>query len=721
MRRKGYYHRGFMADTSAPTAAEAPIDILFVDSVRLFHQIIGQVFAGTRLRPHFAENAHLALEQVAAGDFAVVCGALHLPDMTGIELCRRLRNLPQGKVIPFILLTSNTPHAFIREAYDAGVTDVFEKQSIEPLVTMLQRLLAHREPCQGRVLVVEDASAQAAFYCRVLGDIGLDCSVVSSAERALEDLCQQDFDLVLMDIMLAGPMSGVTLANQIRRLPGTQGEVPILAVTAFDDLSRRIELFHLGIDDYTIKPVVAEELIARARNLIGHYQLLLQTRVERNAAAAEREEALRSMAHRASHDPLTNLANRWQFEERITQLLISGVAATTALALIDVGALRIVNDACGHGAGDALLREIGRRAKGMPALLIARLEGSRLAVLVSGDSPGERGESLVALLSAIEAAPFVWSERSFAIRLIGGALLTLTGIADIAEALARVETANAAAHAGGTSGLLFYNPCDDRIAAREREKLSLPPLLGALDEGRMAIFMQRIAPLGANTPGQGFEFLCRMLTPSGALVAPADFLPAAERYGLMPRLDRQITALALDWLMVHLHRTADPITDTDFFTINLSGQTIGDPGFVDFVHEKLQANRIPPDRIYFEITETALVADLVAASHFMSRLSALGCRFALDDFGTGTASYGQLKHLPVHMLKIDGQFVANLIDSPLDQAIVRSTCEIGRALDLPIVAEFVENDAQMALLKEIGVDYVQGFAIHRPGPAMPAA
>jgi len=281
--------------TVADATSESTIDILFVDSVRLFHQIITQVFAGTRLRPCFAETAAVALEKVASGDFAIVCGALHLPDMTGIELCRRIRQLPKGKVTPFILLTANVPQAFIVEAYGAGVTDVFEKQLLEPLVTMLQRLLAHRQPATGNVLIVEDASAQAAFFTRVLGAIGLQCEVVKSAEEALLKIDGCNYDLVVMDIMLAGCMSGVTLANQIRRLPGARGEVPILAATAFDDLSRRIELFHLGIDDYIIKPVVAEELSARARNLIGHFRLLQQTRAACMQAEAEREAAIRAM------------------------------------------------------------------------------------------------------------------------------------------------------------------------------------------------------------------------------------------------------------------------------------------------------------------------------------------------------------------------------------------------------------------------------------------
>jgi EAL domain-containing protein (putative c-di-GMP-specific phosphodiesterase class I) len=185
----------------------------------------------------------------------------------------------------------------------------------------------------------------------------------------------------------------------------------------------------------------------------------------------------------------------------------------------------------------------------------------------------------------------------------------------------------------------------------------------------------------------------------------------------MPRVDRLVTALAFDWLAARYRQSAGGSDAHDFFTINLSGQTIGDLDFVKFVREKLAESGAPADRIYFEITETAVVADPDAAIEFMALISQLGCRFALDDFGSGTASYGQLKRMPVHLIKIDGQFVVNIETNLLDQAIVRSTCEVARALGLPVVAEFVENDAQLAILKEIGVDFVQGYAIDRPAPA----
>ncbi|GAB1392001.1 PleD family two-component system response regulator [Rhodocyclaceae bacterium] len=419
-----------------PKAIDSPIDILFVDSVRLFHQIITKIFTGTRLQPHFAESGAEALAAIEAGKFAIVCGALHLPDMTGIELCRRLRQFDKGKKLPFILLTANAPQAFIVDAYAAGVTDVFEKQSLGPLVTMLQRLLAHREPLAGRVLVVEDATAQAQFFATVLAQIGLNADIASSAEQALELLTTGTYDLVLMDILLAGYMSGVTLANQIRRLEGSRGEVPILAATAFDDLSRRIELFKLGIDDYVIKPVMAEELTARARNLIGHYRLLQQTRREYQSHEAEHQ----ALAYRATHDLLTDLANRWLFEETLAEILQSPVAEHTALAYIDIGALRGVNDACGHEAGDALMREVGKRLQDHPARLIARFEGARLALLVQGDSSEARAVQVAQIRTNLGARPFAWQGREFNLPLAGVTLLSLAGIDSVKAALARIES-----------------------------------------------------------------------------------------------------------------------------------------------------------------------------------------------------------------------------------------------------------------------------------------
>lgn len=694
------------------------IDVLIVDNVRLYRRIVEHMFVDTCLRVHFAETAETALDLAATNEFSIVCGAMHLPDMTGLELCRRLRRLPMGKATPFVLLTSDEPGKMLAEAYAAGVTDVIERDSPHPLVTMLARLLAHREPIAGKVLVIEDEGSQAAFVRAALAGIGLECDIAASAEQALPLLKAGQYDLVVLDLVLAGAMSGVMLASQIRRLEGERGEVPVLAATGFDDLSRRIELFRLGVDDYVIKPIVVDELTARARRLIGHSRLLRKMRAERGAAEADREEARRELAYRASHDALTGLSNRWAFEEALSQALANPLGGGTGLALVDVGALRMVNHASGREAGDDLMREVGRRAKDMPARVVARLEGARLGVLVEGDTPATRGDTVERILKAIDAAPFVHGDRQFPLRLAAGALLSLNGARNPEEALARAETAVAAARTNG--GLLAYDPSDERISTRERERSVLPDLLGALDEGRVTLFTQRIAPLRAWQARQGHEFLCRIVTPGGQVMEPTEFLSTAERYGLMRRLDRDVTARAIEWLAKRQDRLEEGALD--FYTINLSGQTVGDLDFVGFVRDRLQATGVPAERIYFEITESAVIGDPDAAREFMALIGRLGCRFALDDFGSGTASYGQLKQLPVQLIKIDGQFVTHLLDSALDRAIVRSTCEVARALGLPTVAEFVENEAQVAALRAIGVDYAQGYGIGLPGPvAAPAA
>jgi EAL domain-containing protein (putative c-di-GMP-specific phosphodiesterase class I) len=281
--------------------------------------------------------------------------------------------------------------------------------------------------------------------------------------------------------------------------------------------------------------------------------------------------------------------------------------------------------------------------------------------------PGLTAEGVSAsigqIVEAIEEGDFFWNERHFTVRALAGAVPSLNGLTSVTEAIGRAETANAAAHAAGANGLLIYDEADDRIAERQREKLALPALLSALDGNGFVLFMQRIVPLSATTPDGsvgGYEFLSRMIGRDGGLRLPSEFMPAAERYGLMPRLDRMVTRFALSWLAAHHQRQAD----SQFFTINLSGQTLGDTAFADFVRDELVRSGAPADKVYFEVTETAVLANTAVALDFMSKMRAIGCRFALDDFGSGTASYSQLKQLPVQMLKIDGQFVRGMMNNP---------------------------------------------------------
>ena len=692
-----------------------PMRVLVIDNTALFQQVIAKIFGDAGLETIAASSGEEALTILAQGNFDLVCCSYYLADTTGVDLCRRLRTKLFGRFLPFILLTAEKSGAVLRDAYVAGVTDIFEKQALDRLLTFIQRLLAQFEPIHGHVLIVEDSPALADFYSAMMRGFGLEVTASQSAEEALEFITHRDFDMVLSDIVLAGPMSGLTLVNQVRRISGIRGEVPILATTAFDDPARRIELFRLGVSDYVQKPVAAEELSARTRNLIAHFRLLKEVRSARAVAESEREQAYQELAYRATHDPVTGLGNRWAMEQQLaTTLLDPEMAASHGLALIDIPTLQAVNDGAGHEAGDSLLKEIGLRVRrALPKdAFAARLEGSRIGVLLPGSTPAHAGAELELIVEAIEADDFSVSGHRYPLNVLAGGISTLSGIPSITVAMSRAETAITAATTAGASGLLIYDEADDRITARNREKHGLPDLLKALDGEAFALFMQRIAPLSAEDSG-GYEFLCRMIGTDGTLRMPGDFMPTAERYQLMPRLDRLITRFALDWLGTqhHLH------PDSRFFTINLSGQTFSDPGFSEFVRGELARSQAPAGKVYFEVTETSVMANPVMALAFMSEMHALGCRFALDDFGSGTASYAQLKRLPVQMLKIDGQFVRGMMTNPVDMAIIRSTCEVARVMQLTTVAEFIESEAEARLLIELGVDYGQGFGLGRPAPA----
>ena len=691
------------------------MDILIVDHSRVFHEIVQQLFSGRDLQPVFAETGAEAMKQLAAREFAFICSAQHLADMSGIELCRQVRNQALTRYAPFILFTADKPLDMQQQAYAVGVTDIFNKLDLDQLVVFIQRLLAQHSPIQGRVLVVEDSESQAAFYREVLQSYGIEVVLTDDAEKAVALFEQQHFDLVITDIVLGSGMSGIALCNQIRRMSGLRGEVPILATTAFDDITRRIELFYLGINDYIIKPVAAEELMARTRNLLAHFRIVQQVHEAQRQAETDREVAYQELAYQATHDALTRLYNRWYFEQTLEDVVARNEALDRhAMALIDIASLRVVNDACGHEAGDALLKEIGARvATCLPeGAIAARLEGGRLGVFLRDCAQPLSTGVFDRVVQAIEQEPFTWQGRTFPLETCSGALASFTGIRSAAEAVHRAEIANTAAHASGAIEVLLYSESDVRIALLQKEKESLPEVLSALEGGNFALMIQRIKPLQSGI-SHGFEFLCRMVDKAGKLMAPGEFLPAAERYGLMPRLDRWVTHCALQWIAAYQHKGAGPC----FFTINLSGQTMSDRTFDVFVREAVAETGVSPADIYFEITETAVIADPEAARRLINALSTLGFRFVLDDFGSGTASFGQLKNFPVAMLKIDGQFVRGMGADPLDLAIVHSTCEVARALNLLTVAEFVEDEATLNKLKDMGVNYAQGYAIHKPSLA----
>jgi diguanylate cyclase (GGDEF)-like protein/PAS domain S-box-containing protein len=425
----------------------------------------------------------------------------------------------------------------------------------------------------------------------------------------------------------------------------------------------------------------------------------------------------REMSYQATHDALTGLYNRRAFEERLGQLLTRAKMDRSqhVLLYLDLDQFKIVNDACGHPAGDQLLRQLAAvlQKEVRQKDVLARLGGDELGILLT-DCPDTAGEVVAnKILRSVSDFRFTWKERLFTISASIGLVPFGSESESAASILSAADAACYTAKDKGRNRVLVYQLNDIELNQRRSQMLWVTRLKQALDDDRFALFSQPIVPIG---PGTSFvlqhEILLRLREEDGALVPPGAFIPAAERYGLMPAIDRWVVRKTLQWLAAH---RADPGL-AESYGINLSGQSLSDAGFLEFVLQEIGRSGIAPGRLSFEVTETAAVAALDSAIQFIQALKDKGCHFMLDDFGSGWSSFAYLKNLPVDFLKIDGSLVRDMAHDALDEAMVRAINEIGHVLGIATIAEFVENEAILEKLKALGVDYAQGYAIGRPAP-----
>lgn len=425
---------------------------------------------------------------------------------------------------------------------------------------------------------------------------------------------------------------------------------------------------------------------------------------------------LEDLEYAASHDALTALVNRQEFERRLQRVLETARAEQVehALCYLDLDQFKVINDTCGHVAGDELLAQIAMLLRGQVRErdTLARLGGDEFGVLMEHCSLAQAERVAKALREAIEGLRFVWEGRSFDI----GVSIGLVSITEFSESIANVlSAADRACYAAkdeGRNRVHVYHEDNAELARRHGEMQWATRIPRALEEHRFHLVSQPIVPLNSGVSrGEHYEVLIRMEDEEGRIVLPGAFLPAAERYNLSVKIDRWVTGRTLQWL------ADDPKRLRNLFlcTINLSGHSLGDEAFLQFIIRLFDQSNVPPKKICFEITETATIANLFNATRFMKALKELGCQFALDDFGSGFSSFAYLKSLPVDFLKIDGVFVRDIVDDPINLAMVKSINEIGHAMGKRTIAEHVENDAILEkLLSEIGVDYVQGYGIARP-------
>ncbi len=433
---------------------------------------------------------------------------------------------------------------------------------------------------------------------------------------------------------------------------------------------------------------------------------------------SEARELSTQVSYQATHDALTGLVNRAEFEHRLERMLDKAQQASTqnAFCYLDLDQFKLVNDTCGHVAGDELLRQLGRLLEKhiRKGDTLARLGGDEFGLLMEHCSLEDAQTVAENLIKSLGDFSFPWEEHSFSLGVSIGLVSVDRDSKSVGDILRAADSACYLAKEQGRNRVHLHQEDDEELARRHGEMQWAVRLPHALDNDRFQLYFQSIVPIQGEGQSQAghYELLLRMEDELGNLIMPGAFLPAAERYNLSDKLDRWVIKHTFSWL----HEHPECLAQLDLCALNLSGLSLSNKTFLRFVIEQLEAFHIPPQKVCFEITETVAIANLSSAIVLIGSLRELGCRFALDDFGSGLSSFAYLKNLPVDFLKIDGLFVKDILDDPMDFAMVKSINEIGHVMGKQTIAEFVENAAILEKLRKIGVDYAQGYGIGRPRP-----
>ncbi len=432
---------------------------------------------------------------------------------------------------------------------------------------------------------------------------------------------------------------------------------------------------------------------------------------------SESREMARRLEHQASHDSLTELLNRVEFEAQLQSLVKNLVDSKQhALLYLDLDQFKIVNDTCGHFAGDTMLKQISALIcnRVREADLVARLGGDEFAVLLPSCSTPQAIEIANSIRQLVSEYTFSWDNKLFKV----GASIGVVAIQDrnisVTELLRLADVACYAAKNLGRNRIHVYEPGDAELIKMHGEMQWISRLDEAIDQDQYLLFVQRIAPMDENDHTVHHEVLIRLIETDGIINFPGSFLPAAERYGLMPRLDRWVIHRVLTNPVIQQLQQRG---SQSLWSINISWATLADKSVIDEIKTWFKQGVLPPTQVCFEITETAAIANVPATLFFIQEMRSLGCQFSLDDFGSGLSSFGYLrKILPVDYLKIDGNLVRDISGDANNYAMVEAINHIGKVMKIKTVAEFVHDQETYELLKSIQVDYVQGYFIHRPMP-----
>lgn len=431
---------------------------------------------------------------------------------------------------------------------------------------------------------------------------------------------------------------------------------------------------------------------------------------------SEKKQSSISLEYLATHDSLTGVYNRHEFEQKLNDAIIKSqqTGAEFTLLFMDLDRFKIVNDTCGHKAGDTLIKQLSQQLNDvvMSKGYLARLGGDEFGVLLNQDN-GQRPDSIAEqCLEIVKQYRFIWDNRMFTLGISIGMVKSEPSITTAEQFLSMADAACYMAKEHGRNQIHVYSAEDKKMQRYESELHWVSYINSALENNQFSLFYQHYYPLTKKADGHYYEILLRMTGPDSQLIMPNAFLPAAERYNLTSHIDKWVIEHYFQWLSQNPEHAAR----LNKCNINLSGHSLADQDLKLFVLHAFEKYSIPYEKICFEITESVAIVKVDETLRFIKTFSQLGCTFALDDFGSGFSSYSYLKTLPVNCVKIDGSFVKDLLVDPIDMAMVCSMKDVARAMGMNTVAEFVESKDLMVALGKIGVDFAQGYGVAKPAP-----
>jgi len=548
------------------------------------------------------------------------------------------------------------------------------------------------------ILIVEDSEDDALLLLRELKQGGYKTyhKRVDTAEELQNCLNEQQWDIVITDHNM--PNFDSTSAIKLVKQAGE--DIPVIIVSGSIGEDVAVNAMRTGANDYILK---------------GNYSRLIPAidREMREAGSRKaRRDAEKAIQHMAFHDSLTGLLNRAEFEQRLEKLHQSSKneGITHALIYLDLDQFKIVNDTSGHAAGDELLKQISvmLEKKIRTNDIIARLGGDEFGVLL--ENCELKKAELIAhhLCDAIHKYRFIWKDKVFSVGASIGLVAIDASSIDVDSLLSSADMACYAAKDKGRNHIQIYQETNDEFEKRRVEMDWAGKIDNALEKDLFCLYQQSIVPLQCTENRAHYELLIRLRGKKDEIIAPAAFIPAAERFQRMQSIDHWVINSAFEYL------SQQNTLSEHFVAINLSGQSLGDESLFKFVSKKIQESGISPRNICFEVTETAAIANFNIAVEFIEKIKQLGCKFALDDFGSGLSSFSYLKTLPVDYLKIDGIFIQNITTDPMDKAIVEAINSVAHKAGMKTIAEYVHTKEIKQCLIEMGVDYAQGYEIGKP-------